>query len=79
MTHAEVPTLTDAIPDLPYRLAIADSSPVRWELTAEEDEKIDRAARPNLIQRALAGDVEARSDLKRLQLTLWQHDRAVAI
>ena len=72
MTHAEVPTLTDDIPDLPYRLAIDDSSPVRWELTAEEDEKIARAAHPNLIERALAGDVEAMADIKRLHVTRWE-------
>lgn len=75
MNQAEVPTLADDIPDLPYRLALDDLSPDRWEITAEEDEKIARAARPNLITRALAGDSEALADLKRLHVTMWQVGR----
>lgn len=75
MTRAEVPTLTDDIPNLPYRLAIDDLSPDRWEITAEEDERINRAARPNLIQRALNGDEEAMADLKRLHLVAWETRR----
>lgn len=75
MTRAEVPTLTDDLLDLPYRLAIDDLSGERWEITAEEDERIARAARPNLVTRALAGEVEAMDDLVKLHLKLWQRER----
>lgn len=75
MTRAEVPTLTDDIPDLPYRLTLDDLSPDRWEITAEEDEKLARAARPNLITRARDGDEEAMADLKRLHLVAWETRR----
>lgn len=73
MTRAEIPTLhTEDIPDLPYRLALDDLSPSRWEITAEEDAKIARAARPNLVMRAIGGDVEARKEMEKLHLTLWE-------
>lgn len=75
MIRAEVPTLTDDLPDLPYRLAVDDLAPDRWEITAEEDERIARAAKPNLVTRALTGDSEAMDELRRLGLTLWQHER----
>lgn len=74
MIRAEVPTLdTSDLPDLPYRLAVDDLTPDRWEISREEDEKIARAARPNLVTRALAGDSEAMDEMKRLHIVRWEH------
>lgn len=78
MTRTEVPTLTDDLPDLPYRLALDDTPTDRWEITADEDERIARAARPDIVTRALAGDAAAIEDMQRLHMTFWQHDRGVA-
>lgn len=90
MIRVEVPTLTDDIPprgcpapcpilddviDLPYSLSVDEPDSGRWVITAEEDEKIARAAKPNLIPRALAGDAEAMADLKRLHVTKWEMRR----
>lgn len=41
------------------------------EFTAEDDAKLVRAARPNLITRALAGDQGAMEELEGLHLTKW--------
>lgn len=76
MTCAEAPTLdTSRIPDLPYRLALDDLICDQWEITAEEDEKITQAAKPNLISRALAGDDEALLEMKQLKVVRWETRR----
>lgn len=81
MIRAEVPTLdTSDLPDLPYRLALDDLSPNRWEISREEDEKIEQAANrgKNAITMALAGDAEAMAELRRLGVTRWEHSREEA-
>lgn len=67
--------ILDDVTDLPYSLSVDEPDSRRWVITAEEDEKLARAARPNLIQRAMAGDEEAMADLKRLHVTMWQVGR----
>lgn len=64
--------ILDDVPDLPYSLAYAEPDSRRWVITAEEDEKIKRAAKPNLIPRALAGDSDAMAQLEALHLTKWE-------
>lgn len=62
-----------ATPELATRYTY-DATPEDFEaleLSAEDDAKLTKAARPNLIIRALAGEQDAMDDLRRLHLTYW--------
>lgn len=47
-----------------------------FELSIEEKAKLHRAAHPNLVTRALAGDETGFEAMRRLHVTRWEHDRA---
>lgn len=46
-----------------------------FTLSVEEKAKIDHAAHPNLVTRALAGDQAGFEEMRRLHVTMWSHDR----
>ena len=48
-----------------------------FTLSAEDDAKITRASRPDIVTRAIAGDAEAMAEMRRLHVTMWQRDGGV--
>lgn len=67
-------------PDFPTRYEPDDLPEAlgdEFEFTVEEKAKIHRAANPNLVTRALAGDQEGFEAIRRLHVTLWHHDRGM--
>ena len=75
MTHGHY--AIDTLPEIPTRGSHDPDAEDFEALTfsPEEDAKLDRGARPNLIARALAGEAEAMDDLRRLHVTRWEHVR----
>lgn len=66
------------VTDLPYSLSVEEPDGRRWVVTAEEKEKIERAARlgSSLLSSARAGCQRALTDLRvRMHVTRWETTR----